>query len=417
MIELEVADLVIIAARTLRLDTGRVLGLLDPEAADRALRLAHEGGDAGPGDPGDPACRAAALLHALVRERPLRSGNQQVALIAMAQFLSLNGWDVDLGQPRAVKAMVTDLAAGAIGAADVAAWLACRLCPRCEDAPAAKEAPMRGRQAMPLAELLKRATVRGQPKGMFQRFTDRARRVVHFAQDEARLLGHNYVGTEHLLLGLLYEGNGVAARALISLGVSLDQARARVEDIIGIGPGAQPGHIPFTPRAKKVLELSLREAMRLGHHYIGTEHILLGLLREGEGIGAVVLTGLGADHPAVRERVLGLLNERERALRETQLVRMAMPAELIAAAEQLDQVRRQKEAAFESGDLDRAAALRDSERQLLADKLRLEEQLTAGSDVQAVIAENQRVHRELDRLRDLLRQHGIEPDGGAAKTA
>jgi ATP-dependent Clp protease ATP-binding subunit ClpC len=118
---------------------------------------------------------------------------------------------------------------------------------------------------------------------MFERFTDRARRVVVLAQEEARLLNHNYVGTEHVLLGLIRESQGVAAKALESLGISLEAVRTQVEEIIGQGQMAPTGHIPFTPRAKKVLELSLREAKQLGHDYIGTEHILLGLIREGEG--------------------------------------------------------------------------------------------------------------------------------------
>ena len=116
---------------------------------------------------------------------------------------------------------------------------------------------------------------------MFERFTDRARRVVVLAQEEARLLNHNYIGTEHLLLGLIYEGEGVAARVLESLDVSLADARAEVEEIIGHGGQSPSGHIPFTPRAKKVLEMALREALKLGHNYIGTEHILLGLIGEG----------------------------------------------------------------------------------------------------------------------------------------
>ena len=130
---------------------------------------------------------------------------------------------------------------------------------------------------------------------MFERFTDRARRVVVLAQEEARLLNHNYIGTEHILLGLIHEGEGVAAKALESLGISLEAVRAQVEEIIGHGGTAPSGHIPFTPRAKKVLELSLREALQLGHNYIGTEHILLGLIREGEGVAAQVLVKLGAD--------------------------------------------------------------------------------------------------------------------------
>ncbi|OFO25397.1 NDP-hexose 4-ketoreductase [Corynebacterium sp. HMSC064E07] len=143
---------------------------------------------------------------------------------------------------------------------------------------------------------------------MFERFTDRARRVVVLAQDEARELNHNYIGTEHILLGLISEGDGVAAKALESMGISLDAVRSEVVDIIGRGSQPPSGHVPFTPRAKKVLEYSLREALQLGHKYIGTEHLLLGLIREGEGVAAQVLVKLGADLPRVRQQVIQLLS-------------------------------------------------------------------------------------------------------------
>ncbi|WP_157157404.1 MULTISPECIES: ATP-dependent Clp protease ATP-binding subunit [unclassified Diaminobutyricimonas] len=143
---------------------------------------------------------------------------------------------------------------------------------------------------------------------MFERFTDRARRVVVLAQEEAKMLNHNYIGTEHILLGLIHEGEGVAAKALEALGISLDAVRDQVQDIIGQGQQQPTGHIPFTPRAKKVLELSLREALQLGHNYIGTEHILLGLIREGEGVAAQVLVKLGADLNKVRQQVIQLLS-------------------------------------------------------------------------------------------------------------
>ena len=143
---------------------------------------------------------------------------------------------------------------------------------------------------------------------MFERFTDRARRVIVLAQEEARGLKHNYIGTEHVLLGLIHEGEGVAAKALESLGISLDKVRAQVVEIIGEGQQQDQSHIPFTPRAKRVLELSLREALQLGHNYIGTEHILLGLIREGEGVAAQVLVKLGADLGKVRQTVIQLLS-------------------------------------------------------------------------------------------------------------
>src|SRR5262249_27216350 len=142
---------------------------------------------------------------------------------------------------------------------------------------------------------------------MFERFTDRARRVVVLAQEQARMLNHNYIGTEHLLLGLIYEGEGVAARVLTSMNISLAVVRNQVEEVVGPGAQLEVRHIPVTARAKKVLELSLREALQLGHNYIGTEHILLGLIREGEGVAAQVLQKLGADLERVREKVLEIL--------------------------------------------------------------------------------------------------------------
>jgi ATP-dependent Clp protease ATP-binding subunit ClpA len=264
---------------------------------------------------------------------------------------------------------------------------------------------------------------------MFERFTDRARRVVVLAQEEARLLNHNYIGTEHLLLGLIHEQQGVAAKALESLGVSLEAVRAQVEEIIGQGQRAPTGHIPFTPRAKKVLELSLRESKQLGHNYIGTEHILLGLVREGEGVAAQVLVKLGADLSRVRQQVVQLLSGSAggpEAAAGTPLVPMGMPVpdELREAGEQLAEVRRQKEAAIEAQDFDRAAALRDAEEELLAGLAEREREWTAGVDLAAVVQEVQRLHGEVQRLhgevqglRELLRRHGIQPDGGTAQPA
>ena len=143
---------------------------------------------------------------------------------------------------------------------------------------------------------------------MFERFTERARRVMVLAQEEARLLNHNFIGTEHLLLGLIHEGEGVAAKALEQLGISLEAVREKVEETMGAPSTAAGGSPPFTPRAKKVLELSLREALQLGHNYIGTEHILLGLVREGEGVAARVLVDLGADLSRLRQQVIQLLS-------------------------------------------------------------------------------------------------------------
>jgi ATP-dependent Clp protease ATP-binding subunit ClpC len=147
---------------------------------------------------------------------------------------------------------------------------------------------------------------------VFERFTDRARRVVVRAQGEARALDHDYLGTEHLLLGLIQEGDGVAVKVLESLGIGLEVVRQRVEEVIGRGEDATSGHIPFTPQAKEVLKRSLDEAIQLGHPYIGTEHILLGLIREGDSVAAQVLTELGADLNGAREQVIRLLDEYRR---------------------------------------------------------------------------------------------------------
>jgi ATP-dependent Clp protease ATP-binding subunit ClpC len=255
---------------------------------------------------------------------------------------------------------------------------------------------------------------------MFERFTDRARRSLFLSQEEARRLNHNYVGTEHLLLGLVSEGQGVAAKALESLGISPEAVRAQVEESIGRGQRGPTGHIPFNPRAKKVLELSLREATQLGHNYIGTEHLLLGLLREGEGMAAQVLVRLGADRSRVRQQVIQLLTGYGGGMEagaRTQFVRMTVPEELRQARERLAQVRREKEEAIDRQDFERAAGLRDAEKQLLTRLAKREQEWTAGVDLAAVIQENHNLHREVERLRELLRRHGIEPDGGTTKTA
>ena len=281
---------------------------------------------------------------------------------------------------------------------------------------------------------------------MFERFTDRARRVVVLAQEEARMLSHNYIGTEHILLGLVHEGQGVAAKALQSLGISLEAVRQQVEQIIGRGQQEPSGHIPFTPRAKKVLELSLREAHHLGHDYIGTEHILLGLIREGEGVAAQVLVRLGADLNRVRQQVIGLLHGhqgQEPAASQADIPggprRGQMPAGVTSGVtalesrlsaieqrlgtgpatadldEQIAQVRREKESAIDGQDFEQAGSLRDRERQLLADLAARQQQWEAAHPDLASLAEQ--VHRlsgDVERLRDLLRQHGIEPDDKTA---
>jgi ATP-dependent Clp protease ATP-binding subunit ClpA len=279
---------------------------------------------------------------------------------------------------------------------------------------------------------------------MFEMFTDSARRVVVLAQEEARILSHNYIGTEHLLLGLVHEGEGAAAKALESLGIGQEAVRQQVEEIIGRGQQAPAGHLPFTPRAKKVLELARRESDDRDDGFIGTEHILLGLIREGGGVAAQVLVGLDADLHHVRQQVIRLLPDRAgrdpvrapsrmgkrtraRAINDT-LARMGAVEHRLAGIERwvgmapclddLDReivhVRRQKESAIDNQDFESAAALRDKEKELLAGKASRETEWAAtASDRLSAAEELARVNAELGRLRAILRQHGIEPKDGS----
>jgi ATP-dependent Clp protease ATP-binding subunit ClpA len=287
-------------------------------------------------------------------------------------------------------------------------------------------------------------------QNMFERFTERARRVVVLAQEEARRLNHNHVGTEHILLGLIHEGEGVAAASLESLGISLEAVREQIEGIIGQGRAAPPGNIPYTPRAKKVLELSLREALQLGHNHIGSEHILLGLIREGRGAAAQVLVRLGADLARVREQVIQMLEDaqgeegpgtrragkglgpaarKQRGLLSEVLSRVESIDSRLAAVEQrvgagpnmgdldqeIAQARSDKKSAADAEDYEIATALRDRERQLLAEKASRQEQWAAAHlDLPSLAEGLHRLSEEVKRLRGLLRQQGIEPQDGAA---
>jgi ATP-dependent Clp protease ATP-binding subunit ClpC len=271
---------------------------------------------------------------------------------------------------------------------------------------------------------------------MFERFTDRARRVVVLAQEEARMLNHAHIGTEHLLLGLVHEGQGVAARALEALGISLEAVRREVEEVIGRGERPPAGHIPFTPRAKKVLELSLRESTQLGHEYIGTEHILLGLLREGEGVAAQVLVKMGTDLNRVRQQVIEVLHgrsgerppsgRRARARSAGDLLErldaldqrleaierwVGLRPDLRDLDEEIARVRREKEAAIEAQDFKTAAALRDKERELIVGQDAREQEQVAGPSLADEIG---RLKAELERLHAVLRERGIEPGDDAA---
>jgi prophage maintenance system killer protein len=290
----EVCDLVVAASRTLDLDTGATLDLLDLAAAETALAEARAGALAA-GD--DPAAGAAALLYALVLRRPFRRGNDRIALVAALQLLAMHGCRANLDPPEATMSIIAGITAGQVGAPEVRNWLLPRLYRESE---AAKwEAQMRN--LLPARRRRRRADKSG--GGLFVRFSDQARQAIVLAHEEARTLDHGYIGTEHILLGLLHEGDGIAAHTLQALGISLVAVRQRVAEIIGRGKECPSGHIPFTPRAKKVMQLSRQEAAELGSDYIATEHILLALSREGSGVAAQVLTRLGADPGRLREQV------------------------------------------------------------------------------------------------------------------
>jgi Clp amino terminal domain, pathogenicity island component len=266
---------------------------------------------------------------------------------------------------------------------------------------------------------------------MLERFTDGARRVVVLAEEEARMLDHNWIGTEHLLLGVLREGDGVAARVLESLGISLQPVRQQVEEIIGPVQQVPSEHIPFTPRSKKVLELSLRESLQLGHDRVATGHILLGLIREGDGVAAQVLVRLGADLNQVRQQVIELVSDLRpqsgrRPPREVVPV-IRVQARLVAVEgrlaaveqrlgtgpdtsdldEQIDRVRGERHAVADAEEYEQAASLREREKELLASKAARQEQWAAGHPDLA--EQVQQITDEIERLRALLRQHGIDP--------
>jgi ATP-dependent Clp protease ATP-binding subunit ClpA len=274
---------------------------------------------------------------------------------------------------------------------------------------------------------------------MFERFTDRARRVVVLAQNEARDLRHDYIGPEHILLGLVDEGGGVAAKALEAVGISAAAVRENVVAAVGQGEAelSAGGHIPFTEQTKQVLELSLRESLQLGCNYIGTEHILLGLLRQPDSTAARVLTDLGAEPNAVRMRVVGLLQGHQERPGRGRPVVMSSPTraeavesrvtalerwaglapDLTDLDDRLEQLRRDKQAAFDREDFEAAAAIRDAEHQLERERKARVQEWEAGPPLHTVIGQ---LNGEIMQLRALLRQHGVDPsapedDDGAAQ--
>ncbi len=391
---LDVADLVVIAGKTLGLDSQATLDRVELSAAQTAVSEAAQAADSG-----DPALAAAALLAALMQHRPWDRDTGPVAVAAATTFLAINGWQADLDPPEAVREVVAALGAGRLDAAGLTAWLAPRLCQSSD-----KEAPMSG-------WLPGRSKSGRRKRSPFQRFSPGARAVVVGSQEEARSLHHGYVGTEHLLLGLLRQGDGVAARALRAAGVSAEAARQEVLAIIGRGQQVPHGRIPFTPRAKKVLQLSLREARQLDHMYIGTEHLLLGLLREGQGVASQVLSRLGADEGAIREHLAELSGQPEAPGEPV------VPPGIRDYDLRIAQARRDKDTALDAGDAARAATARGTEKQLIAEREQLIADWSAGTDVATLGREIDRLRDEVRRLQDLLLRHGIGPEEATEQSA
>ena len=427
MTPLDLGALVVIAARVLGLDAPDVLDLMDVSAAEAALadadapghlpaRASSAGagsapaGAAGTGSvdaASDPAGRAAALLGALIRRRPLPRGNEQTAVLATVTFLAINGWQADLEPPGATAGLVADLAAGRRSAADLAGWLSPRISAYRNSADLEPGLPLSPAKEAPMHGWLPNLRRNPRRKGdlMFRRFSPRAREVVISAQQEARALHHGFIGTEHILLGLLRDREGVAGRALHVLGISPAAAREQVLDIIGEGKAEVAGHIPLTPRSKKVLELAVREAVNLDHLHVGTEHILLGLVREGDGVGWHVLHRLGLTVPRVRDQVLQLVSQDRQAPSH-----VITPPGIRDYDTRIELARQAKDAAVDAKDLDRAAAARDSEKELQAERDRLIARWSAGVDVATLGRELDWLRDEVNRLQRLLLEHGIEPE-------
>jgi hypothetical protein len=355
MHHLDLYDVLAVAARVMECDSSRVVERTDLDVVDRVLaevRCLQ----------GDLADAAVVLLSGLVRHRPFSGPDRLIAVAVTLQLVTLNDADLELEPVEELDALLDQISAGEA----TAPWVAQRLRQRLGAEHTA---------AVIVADFSEEA-VSWEEIDMFEMFSERARRVMVLAQEEARALNHNYIGTEHILLGLIQEGDGVGARALDNVGISASAVRAVVVETIGRGHD-QPssGHIPFTSRAKTVLELSHRESMQLGQGYIGTEHILLGLVREGEGVAAQSLTKLGADLDKVRQQVVELLGYRDRA--------EAAVRTFLA------------DRAGQGGNQPWAAAGR--RHHLLA-------------ELASLLDENGRLHDEVARLRQTLRRHDLDPD-------
>lgn len=342
----EVPDLVVVAARVLELDPDEALDRLDLDAAARAVRLAS--------CEGPPEEAATRLLWALLRYRPLAERNAEVAAAATLQLLALNGRELVIDRPEELRDLVRGVSAGSLNLQDAAAWIRALVSQDGPDNSDRRDSPDRRDREAGMRKKIGISRLWGEQEPCR---TPGERRSVELAREAARALWHNYVGTEHLLLGLLKEGEGTAARTLAWLNVDVDAVHREIVSIVGLGSEPVDRTPAFTPRAEKVLDLAEREARRLSHGYIGTEHLLLALIREGEGLAAQVLAKLGVDFADLVDEVM-------------RIVRGGHPP---------------------------VDVLRDGLGNLFD--------------------EYEKLRDEVVRLRSLLRRHGIEPDGGASRTA
>jgi hypothetical protein len=359
MVHLDLYEVLAVAARVMGCEAAEVVAQADLEALGLILAAARSADL-----PGDPAPPAAALLGGFVRRRPFRGPNRVIGVAVTLQFLSLNGYDLELEPAAELDALLDRLARGDLSPAEFIHRVRVRVIPvlslgvpELTDHPAAEQ---------------------GEEIDMYERFTDRARRVVVLAQDEARKLHHDYVGTEHVLLAMLQDGDGIAVKVLADLGISAPAVRGVVETLIGPGSADSAdigGHIPFTARAKTVLELAHREASQLGDDFIGTEHILLGMIREGEGVAALALGRLGADLDKVRQQVIEELGRHARA-------DSALRSFLTESLE-------------DPGPTEPPGSGR---RHLLL------------AELSELLDENEKLHDEVARLRRILREHDLDPD-------
>jgi prophage maintenance system killer protein len=357
MNHLDLYDVLAVAARVMRCDPDAAIRRTELEVVAQVLSEMTS-----PQRSDELAEASATLLSGLVRKRPFDGPNRTIAVALALQLAALNGADLELEPVDELDELLDRVKEARIAVPEVADVLRGRLRPR-------------DRTAVMVSRFGEEQQIHPEEIGMFERFSERARRVMVLAQEEARTLQHNYIGTEHVLLAILTDGGGGAAKVLADCGLSAAAVRALVLEIVGRGDGAQSGHIPFTPRAKRVLEYSLREGLELGSAQLGTEHLLLGIIRDGEGVAAQALIKLGADLPKVRRQVISSLEHRRRA-------ESAVAGFLAEGAEH-------------SGNFSWETPGR--RHHLLG-------------ELKSLLDENERLHREVVRLRDKLRHHEIDPD-------